>query len=302
MLLERYCSQLGSLVEHRYSSLALLEAKQQAEKSAVVAHEAMLKAKAADRAKSKFLANMAHELRTPLNAIIGFSEVIKLDKVKSREHYPEYAAYIYDAGSILLAIINGILDLARIEAGRVQLQEELIGLSALVQSAVNTIRPIAQRKSIEVDCVLDDPLLIIYVDPTKFKQVMLNLLSNSVKFTEPRGRIDIESVRHNSEDLVLLISDTGIGIPPEQIERVFQPFEQVADHLTREHEGTGLGLPIAKALIELHGGELVLSSELGVGTTARLRLPGARVRHVAASATTQNNGDPPPAARGQRRP
>jgi signal transduction histidine kinase len=283
MLLESYCSQLGSLVEHRYSSLALLDAKQQAENSAVVAHEAMLKAKAADRAKSKFLANMAHELLTPLNAIIGFSEVIKLDKVKSREHYPEYAGYICDAGSILLDIIHGILDLARIEAGKIQLQEEPIGFGALVQSAVNTISPIAQRKSIEVDCVLGDPLMMIYVDPTKFKQVLVNLLSNSVKFTEPRGRVHIESVRHKSGDLVLLISDTGIGIPPKQIEKVFQPFEQVADHLTREHQGTGLGLPIAKALIELHGGELVLSSELGVGTTARIRLPGDRVRHTATS-------------------
>jgi signal transduction histidine kinase len=302
MLLESYCSRLGSLVEHRYSSLALLEAKQQAEKSAVVAHEAMLKAKSADRAKSKFLANMAHELRTPLNAIIGFSEVMKIDKAKSRDHYPEYAGYIHDAGSILLAIINGILDLARIEAGTIQLQEELIELGALVQSAVNTIRPIARRKSIEIDCVVGDPLMMIQVDATKFKQVMLNLLSNSVKFTHPRGRIHIESIHHKSGDLVLSISDTGIGIPSEQIEKVLQPFEQVADPLTREHEGTGLGLPIAKALIELHGGELVMSSQLGVGTTARLRLPGARVRHVASSATTQNNGDSPPAALGRSHP
>jgi signal transduction histidine kinase len=121
---------------------------------------------------------------------------------------------------------------------------------------------------------------MIYVDVTKLKQVTLNLLSNSVKFTEPRGRIQVDSVLHNGGDLVLSIKDTGIGILPEQIERIFQPFEQVADHLTREHEGTGLGLPIAKALIELHGGELVLSSQPGAGTTARIRLPGDRVRSV----------------------
>jgi signal transduction histidine kinase len=288
MLLENYCSRLGSLVEHRYSSLALLEAKQQAEKAAIIAHEAMLKAKAADRAKSTFLANMAHELRTPLNAIIGFSEVIKLGKVKARDRYPEYAGYIHDAGSILLDIINGILDLARIEAGKVQLQEELIGLDALVQSVITTIRPIAQRKSVEVECTVGDSPLLVNVDPTKFRQVMLNLLSNSVKFTKPEGCIRIESVRHNSGDLVVLISDTGIGIPFEQIEKVFQPFEQVADHLTREHEGTGLGLPIAKGLMELHGGEVILSSELGVGTTARLRLPGSRVRDAAVCATARD--------------
>lgn len=287
MLLESYCSRLGSLVEHRYSSLALLEAKQQAEKAAIIAHQAMLKAKAADRAKSKFLANMAHELRTPLNAIIGFSEIIKLDKVKATERYPEYAGYIHDAGSILLEIIDGILDLARIEAGKVQLQEEPIGLDALIQSVITTIRPIAQKKSVEINCLIGHPPLTVYVDPTKLKQVMFNLLSNAVKFTASRGRIRIEASRYTNGDLVLLISDTGIGIPPEQIEKVFQPFEQVADHLTREHEGTGLGLPIARAIVELHGGELVLSSELRIGTTARLRLPGARVRDNAVSTTAR---------------
>jgi signal transduction histidine kinase len=287
MLLESYCSQLGSLAEHRYSSLVLLEAKQQAEKAASVAHEAMLKAKAADLAKSNFLANMAHELRTPLNAIIGFSEIIKLDQIRMRESYPEYAGYIHDAGNILLDIINGILDLARIEAGRVLLQEEFIPLGRLVQSSINTIRPIAQRKFIDIDSNIQDPSTMIYVDATKLKQVTLNLLSNSVKFTEPRGRIKVDSVLHKSGDLVLSISDTGIGIPPGKIERIFQPFEQVADHLTREHEGTGLGLPIAKALIELHGGELVLGSQPGAGTTARIRLPGDRVRSFAASAAAQ---------------
>jgi signal transduction histidine kinase len=275
------------LAEHRYSSLALLEAKQQAETAAAVAHEAMLKAKAADSAKSNFLANMAHELRTPLNAIIGFSEIIKLDQIRMRENYPEYAGYIHDAGTILLDIINGILDLARIEAGRVILQEQFVALGSLVQSSIDTVRPIANRKLINIDCEIQKPLTMIYVDATKFKQVTINLLSNSVKFTEPRGRIEVDSVLHKSGDLVLSIRDTGIGIPPEQIERIFQPFEQVADHLTREHEGTGLGLPIAKALLELHGGELVLSSQPGVGTTARLRLPSQRVRSDAGSAAAK---------------
>jgi signal transduction histidine kinase len=260
----------------------------------------MLKAKAADLAKSNFLANMAHELRTPLNAIIGFSEVIKLEQIRMRENYPEYAGHIHDAGTILLDIINGILDLARIEPGRIVLQEELISLDALVQSSIGTIRPIAQRKFIEIECNIEKPSTMIYVDATKLKQVMLNLLSNSVKFTEPRGRIEVGSVLHKSGDLVLSIRDTGIGIPPEQIERIFQPFEQVADHLTREHEGTGLGLPIAKALIELHGGELVLSSHPGIGTTARLRLPGDRMRTVTTSTAAQIMAVLPPAERGQR--
>jgi signal transduction histidine kinase len=293
MLLESYCSRLGSLVEHRYSSLALLEAKQQAEKAASVAHQAMLKAREADRAKSKFLANMAHELRTPLNAIIGFSEIIKLDKIRMREQYPEYAGYIHDAGTILLDIINSILDLARIESGKILLQEELVSLDQLVRSAINTIRPISQRKAIEIDDLGKPRSTIVYVDSLKLKQIMLNMLSNSVKFTEPRGLIEIDTVVDTDGYLVLSIKDTGIGIAAEQIEKVFQPFEQVADHLTRGHEGTGLGLPIAKALIELHGGELVLSSQLGVGTTARIRLPGGRVRD--AIGCGQNSAEPPPA-------
>jgi len=253
----------------------------------------MLKAREADRAKSKFLANMAHELRTPLNAIIGFSEIIKLDKIRMREQYPEYAGYIHDAGTILLDIINSILDLARIESGKILLQEELVSLDQLVRSAINTIRPIAQRKAIEIDDLGKTRSTIVYVDSLKLKQIMLNLLSNSVKFTEPRGHIEIDTVVDTDGYLVLSIKDTGIGIAAEQIEKVFQPFEQVADHLTRGHEGTGLGLPIAKALIELHGGELVLSSQLGVGTTARIRLPGGRVRD--AIGCGQNSAEPPPA-------
>jgi signal transduction histidine kinase len=244
----------------------------------------MLKAKAADRAKSKFLANMAHELRTPLNAIIGFSDLIKLDNVKVKERYTEYAGYIHEAGILLLDIINGILDLARIEAGKVELEEQLIPVDELVKSAITTIQPLSQKKFIDVDYKFWKPPVMFLVDRTKLKQVILNLLSNSVKFTEARGRIGIESVLDSRGDLVIAIKDTGIGIPPEQVGKVLEPFEQVEDHLTRENEGTGLGLPIARALIELHGGELVLSSELGLGTTAMLRLPRDRVHCVASSA------------------
>jgi len=283
-LLEDYCSRFGILLERRYSGLALLEAKQQAERAAIAANEATLKAKAADRAKSIFLANMAHELRTPLNAIIGFSELIKIDNVKVKEHYTEYAGYIREAGILLRDIINGILDLARIEAGKVELEEELIPVDELVKSAITTIQPVSQKKFSDVDYKFWKPSVMFLADRTKLKQVILNLLSNSVKFTEARGRIGIESDLDSRGDLVIAIKDTGIGIPPEQVGKVLEPFEQVEDHLTRENEGTGLGLSIARALIELHGGELVLSSELGLGTTAMLRLPRDRVHCVASSA------------------
>jgi len=277
-LLENYCSRLGTLLEARYTGLALLAAKQEADAAAKHANEAMLEAKAADLAKTQFLANMAHELRTPLNAIIGFSEIIKLDVIQTKERYPQYAEYIHDAGILLLNIINGLLDLARIQAGRVDLEEQIVAVGEVIQSAVCTITPIAERKLIDVDCELVHSSTLICVDQTKFKQIILNLLSNGVKFTDSRGRIIIGSGVNGQGDLIISIKDTGIGIPSEHLERVLNPFEQVADHLTKENEGTGLGLPIARALIELHGGSLTLSSALGVGTTVALRLPHERIR------------------------
>jgi len=276
--LENYCSRLGTLLEVRYTGLALLAAKQEADAAAEHAKEAMLEAKAADLAKTRFLANMAHELRTPLNAIIGFSEIIKLDAIQAKERYPQYAEYIHDAGILLLNIINGLLDLARIQAGRVDLEEQIVAVGEVVQSAICTIAPIAEKKFIDVDCELVHSSTLICVDQTKFKQIILNLLSNGVKFTGSRGRIMIGSGVNGQGDLVISIKDTGIGIPSEHLERVLNPFEQVADHLTKENEGTGLGLPIARALIELHGGSLTLSSDLGVGTTVALRLPHERIR------------------------
>ena len=279
--LENYCSRLGTLLEARFTGLALLAAKQEADAAAEHANEAMLEAKAADLAKTQFLANMAHELRTPLNAIIGFSEIIKLDALQAKDRYPQYAEYIHDAGILLLNIINGLLDLARIQAGRVDLDEQIVAVGQLIQSAVRTIAPIAEKKSIYVDCELAQASMQICVDQTKFSQIILNVLSNGVKFTEPNGRIMIGSGVDGRGDLVISIKDTGIGISPEHLERVLRPFEQVADHLTKENEGTGLGLPIARALIELHGGDLTLSSDLGIGTTVALRLPHERIHSVA---------------------
>ena len=283
--LENYCSRLGTLLEARYTGLALLAAKQEADAAAKHANEAMLEAKAADLAKTKFLANMAHELRTPLNAIIGFSEIIKLDALQTKERYPQYAEYIHDAGILLLNIIDGLLDLARIQAGRVDLDEQIVAVGQLIKSAVRTITPIAEKKSICVDCELAQASMLICVDQTKFRQIILNLLSNGVKFTEPQGRILVDSTVDKRGDLVISIKDTGIGIPPEHLKRVLNPFEQVAHHLTKENEGTGLGLPIARALIELHGGDLTLRSDLGIGTTAALRLPHERI-HAAVPATS----------------
>jgi len=160
--------------------------------------------------------------------------------------------------------------------GRADLDEQIVAVGELIQSAVRTIAPMAERKCINVDCELAQASTLICADQAKFRQIILNVL-----FTEPEGRILIGSAVNDRGDLVISVKDTGIGIPPDDLERVLSPFEQVADHLTRENEGTGLGLPIARALIELHGGNLTLSSDLGIGTTVALRLPRERIHGVA---------------------
>ncbi|MGH7036942.1 MAG: sensor histidine kinase [Stellaceae bacterium] len=273
--MESYCTQLGTL-------FGLATAKQQAETAAMLARQGMLEARAADRAKSDFLANMSHELRTPLNAIIGFSEAIKLDALDDRDKYPQYAGYIHDASRHLLDIINGLLDLARIEAGKLTLAEEWVALAEVTASVVQTMEPLAGRKAIALTCDAGSRPLAVRVDATRFKQILLNLLSNAVKFTPAGGTVAISVGRTAAGDLVIAVADSGIGIPPEAVERVFEPFQQIDDPLRRRDNGTGLGLPIAKALVGMHGGALELTSTVGAGTTVLLRLPAERVRPAAA--------------------
>jgi len=276
-LLDSYCLQLGALAERRHTELALRAAKQQAETAALLANEAMLQAQEAERAKTKFLANMTHELRTPLNAIIGFSEIIQAAQHQPKGDHPEYASYIYDAGIHLLGIVNGVLDLARIEAGKLDLDEQLVPLDDLIRSSLKTVAPAAEKKPIDIVFGPQAATLLV-VDAIKLKQVFVNLLSNAVKFTPAGGRIDIRSSFAGSGELLVKIGDTGLGIPGEYLDRVLEPFGQVEDHLTRQSEGAGLGLPIARALVGLHGGDLVLESEVGTGTTVTVHLPRERLR------------------------
>jgi signal transduction histidine kinase len=275
-LLDSYCLQLGALVERRHTELALVTAKQQAETAARLAHEAMLQAQDADRAKAKFLANMTHELRTPLNAIIGFSEVIADARFEPSPDQFQYAQYIRDAGLRLLGIVNGVLDLARIDAGKLDLEEELVTLDEVVRAAVGALRTAIDKKGVKIECGKQFPRLLS-LDAAKIKQVLVNLVSNAVKFSAPAGRITIKSSQTKTGDIVLAIGDRGSGIPREHLARVLEPFGQIEDHLTRQNEGAGLGLPIARALVGLHGGTLALTSESGVGTTVEVRLPASRI-------------------------
>jgi len=275
-LLSDYCLQLGTLLERQHTERALVAARDQAERAAIMAEAAMRQAQEADRAKTKFLANMTHELRTPLNAIIGFSELIQNSPHQTNEH-PAYAGYINDSGSHLLGILNGVLDLARIEAGRLILEQQVVSIEELVHASLSSVNAAAAAKSLNIASRTPCEH-VVWMDPNKMKRVLVNLLSNAIKFTAPGGNIDIFSELAPSGEMMISVHDTGCGIPVEYLDRVLEPFGQVEDHLTREADGIGLGLPIARALVVLHGGTIGLASEVGAGTTVELRLPADRVR------------------------
>ena len=239
--------------------------------------DAKTHAEAANRAKSEFLANMSHELRTPLNAILGFSDVIenRLFGNDAMDRYANYAGDIHRSGVHLLGIINDILDLSKIEAGRAVLDERDAALDDLVEE-VRTL--LGERwRGIDFQVLLPQPPPLLHVDDRKFVQILVNLLSNAFKFTPPGGRVALAAEILADGGLALTISDTGIGIAPEDIATVLSPFGQVESAFSRSYHGTGLGLPLAKSLAELHGGSLAIASVLEAGTTVTVTLPAARI-------------------------
>jgi signal transduction histidine kinase len=235
-------------------------------------------AEVADRAKGDFLANMSHELRTPLNAIMGFSQVIRdglFGDVDAR--YRDYAKDIYNSGRHLLAIINDILDLTKLESGKFQLREEHMNVADVLGACVEMMRPRADETHIGVFVEAAPDLPQLFADPLRIKQIMINLLSNAVKFTPSGGRVTASARREESGEMVLAVSDTGIGIRPEDIALALEPFGQIESKLNRSYEGTGLGLPLVKRLTELHGGKMEIVSTPGVGTVVNVRMPAGRV-------------------------
>jgi signal transduction histidine kinase len=274
-LLDDYCLQLGSMLDRRHTERALTGARQNAERAARLAEEALQQAQAADRAKTNFLANVTHELRTPLNAIIGFSEIIE-SGAASGDH-AAYGRYIHEAGSRLLGIVNDVLTLARIEAHKLELDEQVVSLDEVLGVSIRALLPEAQTKSVTIS-QLPGADHFIFVDPSKVKQVFVHLLSNAVKFNNENGSVSVSATLNPRGDLLVAMRDTGCGIPTDYLDRVLEPFGQVEDHLTRENEGVGLGLPLARAMIGMHGGDLTLTSEVGVGTFVEVTLPANRLR------------------------
>ncbi len=258
---------LVDITKHKQMEISLKFAKEQAD--------------AANHAKSAFLANMSHELRTPLNAIIGFSEMIMKETFGAigNDKYTEYLSDIHLSARHLLEIINEVLDMSKIEAGKVDLDEQIVDLKALIESVVRIMASRGFSNGLEIRDIIERDLPCLYADPRLVRQVLINLVSNAVKYSNNGGGIDVEATTNEAGAVILKVKDYGVGIPADQLEEVMQPFGQIHDPAqSASYQGTGLGLPLARAMVELHGGELSLDSIENEGTTVLVSFPVERSR------------------------
>ena len=263
-LLSDYCDRMGTAVLRHRASVTLDAAKVDAE--------------LASSAKSEFIAKMSHELRTPLNAIIGFSEVLSTfdQQPGEAEKVPEYSRYIEDSARHLLSIVNNILELSKIQSGRATLHIEKVDLEEVLSSSLVLFKETAKANMIEIRKEAWSRLPLIDADLTKIRQIFINLISNAVKFTPSGGRVTITLEPSGPDSVRLIVHDTGIGMSTDDLQIAMQPFGQADGGTNRKFEGTGLGLPIVRALVELHNGSVHIHSEVNKGTTITLSLPVGR--------------------------
>jgi len=251
---------------------------------------AMEEAKLANQAKSEFLANMSHELRTPLNAIIGFSQMLEFELGGSlSEKQISYARDIFDSGEHLLRLINDILDLSKIEAGKLELFEEALDLRHAISTSVRFVEGEARTRDITLDVSLDDKLPHLFADERMIKQILINLLSNATKFTSVGGRVDIRAYTPNEGGLTIEVEDNGIGMAPKDIPHAMKAFSQIENIFVRSHTGTGLGLPLVKSIVDLHDARLDIASEPGQGTKVAVTFPPDRIRADISGISTENS-------------
>jgi len=243
------------------------------QKSSLALNAAKVEAELASKAKSEFIANMSHELRTPLNAIIGFSDMLGTLKISDPERVDQYAGYIHEAAEHLLALINDILDVSKIQAGKLDVTFEQVNVSDAISSCQLIIGSKAKDKNIKLEFQIASNLPDIYADPLRIKQILINILSNSVKFTEEYGKIVCQVMDRGDGFVCISIQDNGHGMSDSDLDTALRPFGQVNAGFDKQHEGTGLGLPISNELTKMHNGVLQVQSTKDVGTTVSILLP-----------------------------
>jgi signal transduction histidine kinase len=244
--------------------------------------EATRRAEAGNRAKSVFLTNMSHELRTPLNAIIGFAEVMTEEILGplADKRYLQYANDIHSSGKHLLELVNDILDLSKIDAGMMEIHEDTVGVDKIIRATTILVQERAARHNIALHVSVPRPAPVIRADEVRLRQILINLVSNAVKFTPDNGAINVIVERNFDGGLNFIVKDTGIGMAEEDLPNIKEPFVQLDDPMKKRSDGTGLGVPLAIAMAHLHGGTITYDSQLGIGTTVTLTIPATRMLEI----------------------